>query len=157
MNVPIVTLSAILLCVPLEAGGQSQKLANAGMSSHDLIWQQLCSVRRVPMNEQDPVYGSGQPPTESHVRASARAKITVQHSEAKPYDQSAGPALLEVHLTETFSGDIEGQSAVRALQVLRDDKSACLVSLQRFSGKLAGRQGTFVLQGSEVVAGGKIK
>jgi hypothetical protein len=29
--------------------------------------------------------------------------------------------------------------------------------MQRFSGKLGGRQGTFVLQGSEIVDNGKIK
>ena len=75
----------------------------------------------------------------------------------KPYDQAAGSALVELCLTETFTGDIEGESPVRALQVLRDDKSASLVSVQRFCGKLGGRQGTFVLQGSEIVEKGKIK
>jgi hypothetical protein len=89
-------------------------------------------------------------------RALAKARIAVQDSAARPYDQTASPALVEVHLTETFSGDIEGESPVRALQVLRDDKSACLVSIQRFRGKLAGREGTFVLQGSEIVENGKI-
>jgi hypothetical protein len=29
--------------------------------------------------------------------------------------------------------------------------------MHRFTGKLAGRQGTFVLQGSELVENGKIK
>ncbi|HXS20465.1 MAG TPA: DUF3224 domain-containing protein [Steroidobacteraceae bacterium] len=90
-------------------------------------------------------------------RARAVAKIAVQSSEAKPFDQSASPPLLEIHITETFSGDIEGESLVRALQVLRNDKSASMVSLQRFRGKLGGRQGTFVLQGSELVANGRIK
>lgn len=87
----------------------------------------------------------------------AEAKITVQDSDAKPYDQTAGPPLNEVRLSETFTGDIQGESPVRALQVLRNDRSASLVSMQRFSGKLGGRQGTFVLQGSELVANGKIK
>jgi hypothetical protein len=90
------------------------------------------------------------------MRAKATATITVQHSEAKPYDQATGPTLVEVSLVETFSGDIEGESPVRALQVLRDDKSAYLVSMQRFRGKLGGREGTFVLRGSEVVSNGKI-
>lgn len=90
-------------------------------------------------------------------RARAKAKITVQSSEANPYDQTASPALMEIRLSETFSGDIDGESPVRALQVLRDDKSASLVSVQRFRGKLGGRQGTFVLQGSEIVENGKIK
>lgn len=65
--------------------------------------------------------------------------ITVRNSEAKSYDQTATPALVEVRLIETFSGDIEGESPVGALQVLRDDKSACLVSMQRFRGKLGGQ------------------
>jgi hypothetical protein len=91
------------------------------------------------------------------MRAMAKAKITVQSSDAKPYDQTASPALVEMRLTETFTGDIEGESAVRAFEVLRDDGSAGLVSMQRFRGKLGGRRGTFVLQGSEIVENGSIK
>lgn len=90
-------------------------------------------------------------------RTRAVAKIAVRNSEAALYDQSAKPALIEVRLTETFSGDIEGDSEVRALQTLRDDKSASMVSVQRVRGRLGGREGTFVLQGSEVVADGRIK
>lgn len=87
----------------------------------------------------------------------AVAKVAVQSSEAKPYDQAARPTLMEVRLNEIFTGDIVGESPVRALQVLRDDRSASLVSVQRFSGKLGGRQGSFVLQGQEIVENGKIK
>lgn len=93
----------------------------------------------------------------SHQRVHAEAKIFVRNSEAKPYDQTEGPILMEIDLSETFAGDIDGQSLVRALQVLRDDHSARLVSMQRFRGKLGERQGTFVLQGSEVVENGRIK
>ena len=89
-------------------------------------------------------------------RARAKTKITVQSSEAKPYG-TASPKLLEIRITEKFSGDIDGESPVRALQVQRDDKSASMVSMQRFTGKLSGRQGTFVLQGKEIVENGKIK
>jgi hypothetical protein len=95
--------------------------------------------------------------TEPRTRARAKAKITVQSSEAKPYDQTARSALIEINLSERFTGDIEGESPVRALHVLRDDKSARLVSMQRFRGKLGGREGTFVLQGSEILEHGKIK
>jgi len=97
----------------------------------------------------------GQPQDES--RSKARTTVTVQSSEAEPYDQTAGVALRELHLTETFAGDIEGESPVRALQLLRDDKSASQVSLQRFRGKVGGREGSFVLQGSEIVENGKIR
>ena len=91
-----------------------------------------------------------------HPHARAKAKIAVQSSDIKPYDQTAKPALVDVRLHETFTGDIEGASPVRALEVLRDDRSASLVSVQRFSGKLGGREGTFVLQGSETVTNGRI-
>jgi len=90
-------------------------------------------------------------------RARAKARITVQDYEAKPYDQTESPALMEIRLSETFSGDIDGESPVRALQVQRDHQCASMVSVQRFRGKLCGRQGTFVLQGSEIVENGKIK
>jgi Protein of unknown function (DUF3224) len=96
-------------------------------------------------------------PRAKEQRTRARAKIAVHSFEAKPYGQTASPALMEVRLSETFTGDIEGESPVRALQVLREDQSASLVSVQRFRGRLGGREGTFVLQGSEVVENGKIK
>jgi hypothetical protein len=92
-----------------------------------------------------------------NTRAHAKAKITVQSSEAKPYDETMNPALSEIRINETFSGDIDGESPVRALQVLRNDHSASMISLQRFRGTLGGHQGTFVLQGSETVEKGKIK
>jgi len=90
-------------------------------------------------------------------RTRAEAEITVLDSKADPYDQGGGVQLMAVRLRETFSGDIEGDSTVHALQALRDDRSASLVSLQRVRGRLGGRQGTFVLQGFEVVEDGKIR
>lgn len=90
-------------------------------------------------------------------RTRAQAKIIVQSSDARPYHQVANPPLMEVRLSETFSGEMDGESTVRALQVRRDDRSASMVSMQRFCGRLGGRQGSFVLQGSETVENGKIK
>jgi hypothetical protein len=96
-------------------------------------------------------------PAEARPRTHAEAKITVQNSRAVPYDQSPGPPLMELHLTESFTGDIEGESAVRAFEVARADRSASLASMQRFRGEVHGRRGAFVLQGSETVDGGRIK
>ena len=109
------------------------------------------------MSDDESIHATGQSHTAAHARTHAKARTTVHSSEAQPYDQTASPALVEIRLSETFTGDIDGESSVRALQVLRDNKSACLVSVQRVRGKLAGRQGTFVLQGSEIVENGKIK
>ena len=97
------------------------------------------------------------PRSQTTPRTHATAKITVHSSESTPWDQAMTPTLNEVHLNETFTGDIEGESPVRALQVLRSDHSASLVSMQRFHGKLGGRKGTFVLQGQETVENGKIR
>ena len=88
------------------------------------------SAKEINMN-------TAQSQTALRTRTRATAKIIVQNSEAKPYDQTVSPALVEMRLSETFTGDIDGESPVRALQVLRDDRSACLVSVQRFHGKLA--------------------
>jgi hypothetical protein len=119
-------------------------------------WRQ-CKERQAQMKNHEFLHAIGQSQTEPRTRARAEAKIAVHSSEAEPYDQTESPSLMEIRLTETFTGDIEGESPVRALQVLRDDKSASLVSVQRFRGRLGGRQGTFVLQGSEIVENGKIK
>lgn len=113
--------------------------------------------RRPQMGDHESIHAVGQSQTKPRRRVRAKAKITVQNSEAKPYDQTASPALIAIRLNETFTGDINGESPVRALQVLRDDHSANLVSMQRFRGQLGGRQGSFVLQGSEIVENGKIK
>ena len=90
-------------------------------------------------------------------RTHAKTTVAVQNSQVIAYDQTASPALTEIHITEVFAGDIEGESAVRALQFERADKSASQVSMQRVRGKIAGRRGSFVLQGSEAVENGKIK
>jgi hypothetical protein len=70
----------------------------------------------------------------SRTRAHATAKVTVQSSEAQPYDQTSGPAIMEIHLNEKFTGDIDGESPVRALQVLRaielPASSACSGSME---------------------------
>jgi hypothetical protein len=94
---------------------------------------------------------------ERRTPARAKAKIAVRSYEATPYDQTVVPTLMEIRLVETFSGDIDGESPVRALQVLRDDRSASMVSVQRFHGRLGGRRGSFVLQGTEIVENGKIR
>lgn len=100
---------------------------------------------------------TAQPQAKAHTRTRANTTITVTSSEAKPYDQAAGPRLMEIHINETFTGGLDGESTVRALQLQNPDKSGHMISMQRFSGKLGGRAGTFVLQGQETVKNGKIK
>jgi hypothetical protein len=109
------------------------------------------------VNDRESIHVRNQPQTNPGTRTRAKAKVTVQSSDATPYDKTASPALIQIRINETFSGDIEGESTVWALQSLNDDRSASMVSMQRVRGKLGGRQGTFVLQGSETIENGKIK
>lgn len=106
--------------------------------------------------EQRDLAGGLRSQAKPRARIRAKAKITVHSSEAKPYDESVVPTLMEIHISETFAGDIEGESTARALALQRGDKSVSQVSMQRFTGKLGGHQGAFVLQGSEIVENGKI-
>lgn len=87
----------------------------------------------------------------------ATAHVAVQAAQSTSYDQTEGPPLVEVGLKETFSGDLAGESMVRALQLRRSDGTSSMVSLQRFDGTLGGRRGSFVLQGTEVITGGRIQ
>ena len=89
----------------------------------------------------------------------ATGRIEVKTYEPQPYDEvEAGPNLVEIHVTETFSGDIEGEGVVEFLQSANNDGSASFVGIERISGTLAGRRGTFLLQDAgtvqdEVVSG----
>lgn len=98
-----------------------------------------------------------QPKSSPHQRTHAEAHTTVHSREVKPYDQSAAPTLAELNLTEIFAGDIDGESTSRALVIQHADRSSNMVSVQRVRGKLGGRAGTFVLQGSETVENGKMR
>ncbi len=109
------------------------------------------------MNNRQSIHAVAQSRTASRQLAHAEATVTVHNSHAEPYDQGAGPALIEIRLNETFTGDMDGESSVRAFQVQPSKQYSSLVSMQRFIGKLGGRKGTFVLQGSEIVRNGSIK
>jgi hypothetical protein len=109
------------------------------------------------MNTHESIQAVAQSQASPHRRAHAEATVTVHDSRAEPYDQTAAPALIEIRLNESFTGDIDGESSVRAFQVQPSKQYASLVSMQRFLGKLGGRKGAFVLQGSEIVQNGSIE
>ena len=56
-------------------------------------------------------------------------------------------------MQESFSGDIEGDGAVEFLQAARADGSASFGGIERVTGRLAGREGTFLLQDAGTVEG----
>jgi len=52
---------------------------------------------------------------------------------------------------ESFSGDIAGGGVVEFLQAGRADGSASFVGIERVTGTIAGRSGTFLLQDAGTV------
>jgi hypothetical protein len=112
---------------PLTGSSQTRTTANKTKVQGGL---QASNEKGAPqMDDHESIREVALSQTEPPKRAHAKAKVTVQSSEAKPYDQTAGPALMEIRLNETFTGEIDGESPVRALQVLRNDSlptwSAC--------------------------------
>jgi hypothetical protein len=88
----------------------------------------------------------------------ANAVITVDKYEPVAYEQPAeGPVLTRIHVEERFSGDIDGDGVVEFLQAARADGSASFVGIERISGTIAGRAGTFLLQDAGTVEGNIVR
>ncbi len=82
------------------------------------------------------------------------AEITVHKYEPAAYEEPAeGPSLMRIHVEESFTGDVEGDGVAEFLQVARADGSASFVGIERVTGTVAGREGTFVLQDAGTVEG----
>jgi len=93
--------------------------------------------------------------SEASARTHASAVITVHKYEPAVYDEPAGGGLVltRIHVEESFAGDICGEGAVEFLQAAGADGSASFVGIERVTGTLAGRDGTFLLQDSGTVQG----
>lgn len=65
------------------------------------------------------------------------------------YEEIEGGAkLTRASVTQTFSGDVEGEGAVQWLMAYGSDGTADFVGLQRIRGSIQGRHGIFVLETS---------
>jgi hypothetical protein len=84
----------------------------------------------------------------------ATGKISVKTYQPTPYDQSHdGPELTRIHVVEDFSGDIEGEGIATFLQTTRSASDASFVGVERVTGSIGGRSGTFVLQDQGTLKG----
>jgi Protein of unknown function (DUF3224) len=91
-------------------------------------------------------------------RTHATGRIEVKTYEPQTYEEvEDGPNLVEIHVTETFTGDIEGEGVVRFLQAIREDGSAGFVGIERVTGSINGRRGTFLLQDAGTLEGATVK
>ena len=91
---------------------------------------------------------------DSTKRTRANAIITVTKYEPTAYDEPAeGPGLTRIHVEESFSGDITGHGDVEFLQAGQAGGSASFVGIERLTGQVGGRRGTFLLQDAGTVQG----
>ncbi|HET9016282.1 MAG TPA: DUF3224 domain-containing protein [Thermomicrobiaceae bacterium] len=56
------------------------------------------------------------------------------------------PKLTRAHVTNTFSGDIEGTGTLEYVMVYREDGSVPFTGLERVDGRIGNRAGSFVLR-----------
>ena len=92
--------------------------------------------------------------SETSARTHASAVITVHKYEPVAYEEPAGgPVLSRIHVQESFTGDISGEGVVEFLQAGRADGSASFVGIERVTGSVGGRTGTFLLQDAGTVQG----
>ncbi len=88
----------------------------------------------------------------------ATGHIEVKTYEPAPFDQQPdGPGLVDIQVTEAFSGDIQGDGKVRFIQAARADGSASFVGIERVRGSIHGKKGSFLLQDSGTVVGKDVK
>jgi len=89
------------------------------------------------------------------MKQSAKARFAIKSWDEKPYSEGPDlPRLTRASVNKTFTGDIEGNGAVEYLMAYRSDGSAAFVGLERITGRIAGKSGSFVLQRTGVFEGG---
>jgi len=75
----------------------------------------------------------------------ATGSFAVESWEGSPYDDKDGTVLSRASLNKRFSGDLEGTGTVEMLSAEVGGEPAVYVALERIAGRLAGREGTVVL------------
>ena len=90
------------------------------------------------------------------MKTTANGRFAINSWDEKPYSEGDGlPRLTRASVVKTFTGDVDGQGRVEYLMMYRADGSATFVGLERFTGRIGDRSGTFVLKRSGVFENGK--
>ena len=75
----------------------------------------------------------------------ASAPFTNDRYDEEPYGEADGAELSRVHISRTFTGDLDGSSAAE-LMIAKSEGGGGYVGHDRITGSLGGRSGTFVFQ-----------
>src|SRR3954468_3263939 len=92
------------------------------------------------------------------MKKTANGRFTIKSWDEKAYSEAeAKLKLTRASVTKTYEGDIEGDGRVEYLMMYRGDGSASFVGLEQFTGRIGGKNGTFVLQRTGVFESGQAK
>ena len=81
------------------------------------------------------------------MRKEAKATFGIKSWDEKTYNEIEGaPKLTRVSATKSYQGDIEGEGKLEYLMMYRTAGSASFMGLERVTGSIGGRSGSFVLQ-----------
>ena len=75
----------------------------------------------------------------------ASASFTNDRNDEEPYGDADGVEVSRVHISRTFSGDLEGES-VAELLIAKSEAGGGYVGHDRVTGSLQGKTGGFVFQ-----------
>jgi hypothetical protein len=92
------------------------------------------------------------------MRKQAKATFSIKSWDEKTYNEIVGgPKLTRATVTKSYQGDIEGEGKVEYLMMYRTAGSASFTGLERVTGGIGGRSGSFVLQHSGTFEDGVAK
>jgi hypothetical protein len=86
------------------------------------------------------------------MKKAASARFRIKSWDEKPYSEGEDlPKMTRASVAKTFTGDIDGEGHVEYVMIYRSDGTAAFVGLERITGRIAGRNGSFVLQRAGVL------
>ena len=92
------------------------------------------------------------------MKKTASARFSIKSWDEKPYSEGKDlPKMTRASVDKTFTGDIDGEGHVEYVMMYRSDGTAVFVGLERITGRIAGRNGSFVLQRTGVFEDGQAK
>src|SRR5262249_36972115 len=81
----------------------------------------------------------------------ATGTFDVKGWDEKPFSEiDGGPKLAHASVTKSFHGDIEGEGTLEYLLAYHADGTATYTGLERMTGRIGQRSGSFVLQHSGI-------
>ena len=92
------------------------------------------------------------------MKRTANATFSIKSWDEKPYGEGKDlPKMTRASVDKTFTGDIDGEGHVEYVMMYRSDGTAAFVGLERITGRIAGKNGSFVLQRTGVFEDGQAK